>query len=105
MAVNNTLDGAEWVSLGNPTGDPYTFNSQSSYILPYKQKNGSTVLIYMGDRWNYNGIVSPSLPPSLSHPVSNQTINSNDYSILCFHCSFFSSSNSCFEWTTQVLED
>jgi hypothetical protein len=24
---------------------------------------------------------------------------------LCFHCSFFSSSNSCFEWTTQVLED
>jgi hypothetical protein len=55
MSPNRTLNGAAWISLGNPTNNSYTFNSQSSYVLPYKQRTGETLLIYMGDRWNFNG--------------------------------------------------
>jgi len=36
-------------------GDAYTFDSQSAYVLPYQVSNGTTLPIYMGDRWNYAG--------------------------------------------------
>lgn len=46
------LKGAAWTELGNPSGDSKTFNSQSTYVLPYKHPNGKTLIVYMGDRWN-----------------------------------------------------
>eukprot|EP00026_Physarum_polycephalum_P010645 Phypoly_transcript_10814.p1 GENE.Phypoly_transcript_10814~~Phypoly_transcript_10814.p1 ORF type:complete len:324 (+),score=24.19 Phypoly_transcript_10814:90-1061(+) len=49
------LDGAKWVSLGNPTNDATTFNSQSTNVLEYPYGNGQTLLIYQGDRWNDDG--------------------------------------------------
>jgi hypothetical protein len=70
MCLNKTLYGAEWISLGNPSNDSITFNSQSSYILPYKQKDGETFLIYMGDRWNYSG---KSVARSFSFSFSGTT--------------------------------
>ena len=39
--------------LGNPSGSSTTFNSQSTYVLPYTNpRTGKQLLIYMGDRWN-----------------------------------------------------
>ena len=47
------LAGATWTVLGNPSGSGNTFNSQSTYTLPYTHPTtGKTVVIYMGDRWN-----------------------------------------------------
>jgi len=56
----NTLKNATWTSLGNPTNDATTFNSQSSFAIPYKQSNGKTVFIYVGDRWNYPDLLDAS---------------------------------------------
>lgn len=40
----------------NPSHDSTTFNSQSTYILPYVHvEDGHTTFIYMGDRWNQGG--------------------------------------------------
>ena len=48
--------GATWTTLGNPSGSANTFNSQSTYVLPYTHPaSGQILLIYMGDRWNFNG--------------------------------------------------
>jgi len=47
------LKGATWTVLGNPSGSRTTFNSQSTYVLPYTHPStGKQLLIYMGDRWN-----------------------------------------------------
>ena len=32
-----------------------TYNSQPTFVLPYPCANGRTVLLYMGDRWNFRG--------------------------------------------------
>ena len=40
---------------GNPSGDATTFDSQSTFVLPYKHPSGKTLLIYLGDRWNGHG--------------------------------------------------
>jgi len=45
-----SLVNAQCVSLGNPTHDSTTFNSQSTDVLIYKD-----TIIYQGDRWNYSG--------------------------------------------------
>jgi sucrose-6-phosphate hydrolase SacC (GH32 family) len=39
-----------WTSLGNPTADATSFNSQSTDVLIYRG-----TIIYQGDRWNYSG--------------------------------------------------
>lgn len=52
---SKTLDGAEWTELGNPSGDPTTFESQDTFVLPYRHPNGDELPIYMGDRWNADG--------------------------------------------------
>lgn len=60
---------------GNPSNDSTTFDSQSTFILPYTDASGETTYIYMGDRWNANGpgglqnatyIWLPLVPPSAS---------------------------------------
>jgi hypothetical protein len=50
-----TLDGAGWVDLGNPSNDATTFDSQSTFLLPYTHPDGHKTLIYGGDRWNADG--------------------------------------------------
>lgn len=45
-----SLVNAQCTSLGNPTKDSTTFNSQSTNVLIYKN-----TIIYQGDRWNYSG--------------------------------------------------
>jgi len=48
----DTLIGAEWSSLGNPTNDSISFNSQPALVLPYTSKTtGQSYFIYLGDRW------------------------------------------------------
>jgi len=36
----------------NPSGDSTTWNSQSTYIYPFKHADGHLTYLYMGDRWN-----------------------------------------------------
>jgi len=45
-----SLTNAQCTSLGNPTKDSTTFNSQSTNVLIYKN-----TIVYQGDRWNYKG--------------------------------------------------
>ena len=55
ISDGDTLHGAKWTSLGNPTGSSTTFNSQSTFVLPFPstQNPGKDFYIYMADRWNY----------------------------------------------------
>ena len=50
-----TLNGANWTNNYNPTGDPTTYNSQSTFIFPFTHADGHVTYMYMGDRWNANG--------------------------------------------------
>lgn len=52
---SQTLRGAEWTSLGNPSGSSTTYESQDTFVLPYRHPDGKELPIYMGDRWNYGG--------------------------------------------------
>ena len=49
------LAGATWTVLGNPGGSKSTFNSQSTYVLPYAHPSGKELVMYLGDRWNNGG--------------------------------------------------
>ena len=40
-----------WRSEGNPTRDPTSFNSQSTYILPVTRAGGRLRFVYMADRF------------------------------------------------------
>jgi len=51
VADRSSLHGAQWLPLGNPSGSNTTFNSQSTFVLPYRHPNGHTLMIFMGDRW------------------------------------------------------
>jgi hypothetical protein len=55
ISDKNSLKDAKWISLGNPTGSPTTFNSQSTFVLPFPSTKypGSFFYIYVGDRWNF----------------------------------------------------
>ncbi len=46
---------ATWSQLGNPSNDPTTFDSQSTFVLPYVHPDGHVTYMYAGDRWNANG--------------------------------------------------
>lgn len=50
-AAGATLDDPQWVSMGNPTGDKTSFNSQPTYVVQYTPHNGSPYFVYMGDNW------------------------------------------------------
>ncbi|KAK9830574.1 hypothetical protein WJX81_000063 [Elliptochloris bilobata] len=52
------LCGAPWRLLEQPTTGgtaDITYNSQPTFVLPYHCASGRTVLIYLGDRWNFRG--------------------------------------------------
>jgi hypothetical protein len=58
----DSLDEAKWISLGNPTGSSTTFNSQSTFVLPFPSTKspGTYFYIYMGDRWDYPHLLDAS---------------------------------------------
>jgi len=57
--TGTTLDGAQWIKLGNPTRSDTSFNSQPTFVIQYSpiwenREAGDTTnpfLIYMGDNW------------------------------------------------------
>ena len=48
-------NGTVWTELGDPSAGTdrggITFNSQSTYVLPYAHPDGRQLLVYLGDRW------------------------------------------------------
>lgn len=55
-AEGGIRNGTQWTVLGIPSGDATTFNSQSTYVLPYTHPATQRRLhIYLGDRWNEAG--------------------------------------------------
>ena len=44
---NVSLVGAQWIDAYNPTGDGSTYQSQSTFFLPFHRADGSVVHIYM----------------------------------------------------------
>ncbi len=79
----DSLDEAKWISLGNPTGSSTTFNSQSTFILPFPSTKTPErfFYIYMDDRWNY---------PDLLHA-----------SYIWLHYTFNSDTNITLEWKDE----
>jgi hypothetical protein len=74
---NSSLVGAEWQDNYNPSADPTTFNSQSTFLFPYRHPDGHVTTIWMADRWNNDGpggldnmtyVWLPLIPPSTSPP-------------------------------------
>lgn len=48
--------GSQWTYLGNPAvgpGGEGTFNAQSTFVLPYKDKCNHTTLVMMADLWGF----------------------------------------------------
>ena len=76
-----TLDNAQWKILGNPSNSKTTFNSQSTFMWPYKKNNddgtATALYIFFADRWNHGGkgIVGNAtyiwLPMTRSHHSDN----------------------------------
>jgi len=78
ISDKDTLDGAVWTSLGNPTGSSTTFDSQSTFVLPFPStKNpGEVFYIYMGDRWDSPNLLNASYIwlPYTFHSPTNVTL-------------------------------
>lgn len=56
-----SLHGAEWISLGNPTGSSTTFESQSCFALHYVDAAQKLdYFIMMNDRWDYPHLLNAS---------------------------------------------
>jgi len=56
LTIGNTATiqkGTTWQDLGNPSHSSTTFNSQSTFVLPYQHPNGNWLFIFMADRWDY----------------------------------------------------
>lgn len=85
-ASSAKINGAKWNagSLYNPSGDPTTFNTQSSFIFPFVHKDGHVTYIWMADRWNegiphplpgglqnWTSVWLPLLPPTLANASAN----------------------------------
>lgn len=57
-ATAPSLAAATWRSIGAPVtgaGANVTFGSQPTAIFPLQLADGTTLHVYMGDRWNYDG--------------------------------------------------
>jgi len=52
----NALNGATWTTLPVITSSPTTYESQSTFVLPYRHPNGNMLYIFMGDRWDYPNV-------------------------------------------------
>lgn len=54
-AAGKTLDDPQWVNMGNPTGNPTSFNTQPTYVVQYKPPTGDPYFVYMADNWVHGG--------------------------------------------------
>lgn len=50
-AEGKTLDDPQWVTMGNPTHNATSFNTQPTYVVPYVTSSGDSYFIYMADNW------------------------------------------------------
>jgi hypothetical protein len=63
----STLIGAVWTNNYNPSNDPTTYDSQSTFIFPFVHEGGNrTTFMWMADRWN-SGNAGP-------HGIDNMTM-------------------------------
>lgn len=63
----STLVGAVWTNNYNPSNDPTTYDSQSTFIFPFVHEGGNkTTFMWMADRWN-SGNSGP-------HGIDNMTM-------------------------------
>ena len=72
---NSSIIGAVWGNDYNPSGDGSTWDSQSTFLYPYKHADGHTTHIWMADRWNEygtcrRGVLHNSLPGWLAVHVA-----------------------------------
>jgi len=51
VSDSSQLNGATWTTLPVITTSSTTYDSQSTYVLPYRHPNGKMLYIFMGDRW------------------------------------------------------
>ena len=66
-AAAASLASAKWNMLPTPAAGPTantTHDSQSSSIFSLQLEDGSSMFVYMGDRWNFYGPGSVRLEPS-----------------------------------------
>ena len=54
-AEGTSLDDPKWTNLGNPTGDPTSFNSQPAFVVSVARAGGDPYFVYMGDNWLHGG--------------------------------------------------
>lgn len=54
-AAGSTLDDPQWVDMGNPTGDPTSFDSQPTYVVENEAADGSKYFVYLADNWVHGG--------------------------------------------------
>jgi len=54
-AEGATLDDPQWVDMGNPTGDPTSFNTQPTYVVQFMPTSGDPYFVYMADNWVHGG--------------------------------------------------
>ena len=65
-AASTSVNGAVWHNTTTPAsgdGANITYNSQSTFVFSLQFDDGTTMYIYMGDRWNFYG------PGSVSHSL------------------------------------
>ena len=62
ISDRDSLQDAKWISLGNPTKSDTTFNTQSTFVLPFPstKQPGTEFFIYMGDRWDNPNLLNAS---------------------------------------------
>lgn len=55
--TSQNLPGAKWpeTTQYNPSGNPTTWNTQSSFIFPFIHEDGTQTFMWMADRWNMGG--------------------------------------------------
>lgn len=78
----DSLDGAKWSSLGNPTKSDTTFNSQATFVLPFPstKQPETNFYIFMGDRWDYPNLLNATYVwlPFTFNSDTNVTIEWHD---------------------------
>lgn len=79
ISDGDSLDGAKWSSLGNPTHSNTTFNSQPTFVLPFPstKQPGTFFYIYVADRWDYPHLVNATYVwlPFTFHSDTNVAID------------------------------
>lgn len=78
-ASGGSLRNAAWhnlTMLARGEGANTTYNSQSSFVFPLEFADGTTLYIYMGDRWNFAGPGSVRCQACARVPFTSVTLPS-----------------------------